>query len=355
MFVAEPGTDPAPSPWATDGVSALVCVAAVTPVKGHDVLVDALAEVADRPWTCVCAGPLDRTPDHVAEVRRRIDRAGLADRVRLVGPLDPTALDATYATADLAVLVSRTETYGMAAAEALARGLPLVATTGGGLPDTVGHAPDGTRPGLLVPPDDPAALAAALRRWFDEPALRDQLRAAATARAASLPSWTATAEAVATALVPGVPAPRRAPDRPAARSAPGTHRASASSGAPATPGSPSTPAAPSPQYAPGEGRAAPTARHAASSPSASASPAPGAPRAPAAPNPDHATCADSAPTTHHAAGQHSAPGLDSAQGAPERAAAARADDAPDARHGEVPQPRSSREAVRPSRVRGAAK
>ena len=104
----------------------------------------------------------------------------------------------------------------MAAAEALARGLPLVATTGGGLPDTVGHAPDGTRPGLLVPPGDPAALAAALRRWFDEPDLRARLRAAATARAAALPSWTATAEAVAAALVPGVPAPRRAPDRPAA-------------------------------------------------------------------------------------------------------------------------------------------
>jgi hypothetical protein len=304
VFVAEPGTDPAPVSVGSDGASALVCVAAVTPVKGHDVLVDALAEVADRPWTCVCAGPLDRTPDHVAEVRRRIDRAGLTDRVRLVGPLDPTALDATYATADLAVLASRTETYGMAAAEALARGLPLVATTGGGLPDTVGHAPDGTRPGLLVPPDDPTALAAALRRWFDEPALRAQLRTAATARAASLPSWSATAEAVAAALVPGVPAPRRAP----------------------------------------------TSRHAASSPSASASPAPGAPAAPDAPSPGPG--ADSASTTHHA------PGLDSARDAhhaPERAAAARADDAAEARHGEVPQPRSSREAVRPSRVRGAAK
>jgi glycosyltransferase involved in cell wall biosynthesis len=328
VFVAEPGTDPAPVSVGSDGASALVCVAAVTPVKGHDVLVDALAEVADRPWTCVCAGPLDRTPDHVAEVRRRIDRAGLTDRVRLVGPLDPTALDAAYATADLAVLASRTETYGMAAAEALARGLPLVATTGGGLPDTVGHAPDGTRPGLLVPPDDPAALAAALRRWFDEPALRAQLRTAATARAASLPSWSATAEAVAAALVPDVPAPRRAPDRSAA-SAPATRSAL---------GAPNAPAAPSPHDAPGTGRA-PTDRHAASPPSASASPAPGAPSAPAAPDaPSRGPGADSTPGVHHP---------------PERAAGA--DDAPGAGHGEVPQPRSSREAVRPSRVRGAAK
>ncbi len=212
VFIAEPGTDPAPRAVGTDGAAALLCVAAVTPVKGHDVLVDALAAVADRPWTCVCAGPLDRAPEHVADLRRRIACAGLADRVHLVGPLDPTARDAAYAAADLVVLASRTETYGMAAAEALARGLPLVATTGGGLPDTVGHSPDGTRPGLLVPPDDAAELAAALRQWFDEPALRARLRTAATARAATLPDWRATAEAVAAALVPldrsKVPLPR---------------------------------------------------------------------------------------------------------------------------------------------------
>jgi hypothetical protein len=268
-------------------------VAAVTPVKGHDVLVDALASVADLTWTCVCAGPLDRAPGHVAEVRRRIERAGLTDRVRLVGPLDPAARDAAYAAADLAVAPSRTETYGMAVAEALARGLPLVATTGGALPDTVGHAPDGTRPGLLVPPDDPAALATALRRWFDEPALRAQLRAAATARAATLPTWTATAEAVAAALVPGVPAPRRAPDHPVA-----------SASAPASPTAPTSPTA--------SGSAAASRASAASSAAAS-------PSALAPPS------------------------------------AADAHDVSDARPGgEVPQPRSSREAVRPTPVPGAA-
>lgn len=200
VYVAEPGTDAAPRSVGTDGASALLCVAAVTPLKAHDVLVDALAAVADQPWTCVCAGPLDRAPGHVERLRERIGRVGLAERVRLVGPLDSPALDAAYATADLAVLASTTETYGMAAAEALARGIPVVTTTGGALPDTVGHAPDGTRPGLLVPPGDPAALAAALRRWFAEPALRDRLRAAALARGATLPGWETPAAAVSAAL-----------------------------------------------------------------------------------------------------------------------------------------------------------
>lgn len=200
VFVAEPGTDPAPPATGTDGASALLCVAAVTPVKGHDVLVDALAAVADQPWSCACAGPLDRAPGHVAALRERIARAGLEERVRLVGPLDPAALDDAYAASDLAVLASSTETYGMVVAESLARGIPVVTTTGGALPDTVGRAPDGTRPGLLVPPGDPAALAAALRRWFTEPALRTRLRAAALARAAALPAWDATGAAVSAAL-----------------------------------------------------------------------------------------------------------------------------------------------------------
>lgn len=200
VHVAEPGTDRAPRSPGTDGASALLCVAAVTPVKAHDVLVDALACAADEAWTCVCAGPLDRAPDHVARLRERIEQAGLGDRVRLVGPLDGPALDAAYAAADLAVLASTTETYGMAAAEALARGIPMITTTGGALPDTVGHAPDGTRPALLVAPGDAAAFAAALRRWCAEPALRARLRAAAVARGATLPGWDATAVAVSAAL-----------------------------------------------------------------------------------------------------------------------------------------------------------
>ena len=326
MFVAEPGTDPAPRATGTDGSSALLCVAAVTPVKGHDVLVDALAAVADQAWICVCAGPLDRAPEHVAEVRRRIAQAGLADRVRLVGPLDPTARDAAYAGADLAVLASRTETYGMAAAEALARGLPLVATTGGGLPDTVGRAPDGTRPGLLVPPDDPAALAAALRRWFDEQALRARLRTAATARAATLPRWTSTAEAVAAALVTGVPAPRSAPDH----HPPPPSGASPSAGPPASPashGTPGTDGAPTANGTPARGSQA-----------------------------HHGTGTGDAPTVRSASTTNGTAGTDGAPTSrtavsPHRAVVS--GDAPESGdHCAVPPPRSGRDAVRPLRVAG---
>ena len=191
--VAAPGTDPAPPAVGTDGASRLLCVAALTPRKAQDVLVSALAEVADRPWTLVCAGPVDRDPAFVARLRDGIERRGLGARVRLVGPLTGRPLGAEYHAADLAVLVSWTETYGMAVAEALVRGLPVLVTEAGALPDTLGHAPDGSRPGLLVPAGDVGGLATALGRWLDEPALRDRLRRSARERGGILHGWGETA------------------------------------------------------------------------------------------------------------------------------------------------------------------
>ncbi|MEV0808407.1 glycosyltransferase family 4 protein [Micromonospora sp. NPDC050200] len=200
VHVAAPGVDPAPPAPGTGAGTALLCVAAVTPLKGHDVLVRALAEVADLPWTLDCVGALTRDPGFVAGLRRQVDDLELAGRVRLLGPRTGTGLDAAYAAADLLVLASRAETYGMVVTEALARGLPVLAPAVGGVPEALGRAPDGDPPGLLVPADEPAALAGALRRWLTGAPLRHRLRQAALARRDGLAGWPATATLIAHVL-----------------------------------------------------------------------------------------------------------------------------------------------------------
>ena len=154
----------------------------VTPLKGHDVLLDALATVDDPAWRCVCVGALDLDLEFVARLRRLAEDRGLGDRVCFTGPLTDDELDRAYAEADVLVLASRAETYGMVVTEALARGLPVIAAEVGGVPEALGHAADGSRPGLLVPPGDPQALGQALRCWLGDPRERERLRAAARSR-----------------------------------------------------------------------------------------------------------------------------------------------------------------------------
>jgi glycosyltransferase involved in cell wall biosynthesis len=200
VHVAEPGVDSAGlAPGSATG-DALLCVAAVTPVKGHDVLLDALATAADLSWRCACVGSLDRDPAFAAGVRRRAREGGLDGRVCFPGPRTGPQLDRTYAASDLLVLASHAETYGMVVTEALARGLPVVAAEVGGVAESLGHGEDGTRPGLLVPPGDPAALGAALRAWLGDAELRRRLRRAARERRASLRGWPATTTVVAGVL-----------------------------------------------------------------------------------------------------------------------------------------------------------
>jgi len=198
--VAAPGTDPAPVAPGTDGASRLLCVASVTPRKGHDVLVAALASLRDLTWSCVCAGPLRRDPGFAARVRRMIDDSGLTGRVRLAGPLTGRPLDVAYAAADLVVLPSRAETYGMVVTEALARGIPVLASAVDALPETLGRAPDGSVPGLLVPPDDPVALAGALRQWLIDTSLRVRIRTSALHRRGMLHGWATTTRDLADLL-----------------------------------------------------------------------------------------------------------------------------------------------------------
>ena len=200
--VARPGTDPAP-PAAGPGPGAppqLLSVASVVPRKGHDVLVGALARLRDLSWRCVCAGSLERAPDHARRVRALVAEHGLAGRVRFAGECLRSALDRIYASSSIFVLASHYEGFGMVLTEALARGLPVVSTTGGAIPDTV--ASDAA---LLTPPGDDVALAGALGSLLDpderagaatsgSPAgagakRRAELAAAARRQAARLPDW----------------------------------------------------------------------------------------------------------------------------------------------------------------------
>jgi glycosyltransferase involved in cell wall biosynthesis len=199
VHVARPGVDRAAAP-ARPVRGHLICVGVLGHHKGQDLLVEALAELADRNWHCVLAGSLDRDPDFVEQLRTRISRLGYDHRVRLSGVLVGAALSHAYASADLLVAPSRSETYGMTVTEALAYGLPVIAAAVGGLPEALGFTADGTRPGQLIPPGDPAALAAALADWLGDEHHRHRLRAAAQQRRSTLRGWEQTTHDIANAL-----------------------------------------------------------------------------------------------------------------------------------------------------------
>jgi glycosyltransferase involved in cell wall biosynthesis len=192
-YVAEPGVDAADLAPGSAAGGALLCVAPVTREKGHDVLLDALATVAE-PWHCTCVGSLARDPEFAAAQRN--------DRVRFLGPRTGADLDSAYAAADVLVLPSRAETYGMVITEALARGVPVIASDVGGVTEALGHGRNGTRPGLLVPPGDAPALGAALRAWLGDAGLRGRLRRAARERRESLRGWSATSSVISGVLAP---------------------------------------------------------------------------------------------------------------------------------------------------------
>jgi glycosyltransferase involved in cell wall biosynthesis len=193
LVVAAPGTDPAPWAPRRGEPPHLLALGSVTPRKGHDVLVAALATLRHLPWRCTIAGSLDRAPDTARRLRAQIEAASLGDRVTLAGEVAEAA--ALYAGADLFVLASRHEGFGMAYAEALAHGLPVIGTTAGAIPSVVPEAA-----GALVPPEDVPALAAALRHLLTDAAAREAASAAARHAAAQLPRWDETVATVAALL-----------------------------------------------------------------------------------------------------------------------------------------------------------
>jgi len=201
VSVVEPGTDPAPIACSTidpnrprAGDLTLLCVATLTPRKGHELLLDALAP-APRCWRLRCAGSADRDEPTTARVRDRIRAHGVDDRVELLGDLDAARLAVEYDRADVFALATLYEGYGMAVAEALARGLPVVATATGAIADLVGRDA-----GIVVPPGDLGALAGALDAVLGDADLRARLAAGARRVRARLPTWEDAALGMAGAL-----------------------------------------------------------------------------------------------------------------------------------------------------------
>ena len=196
IHVAEPGVDAAPIARGTAEGGELLCVATVTQRKGHDLLVGALGSLTDAAWRCRCVGSLERDPAFVERLRREADRSGLGERVVFIGACSDAELERLFLSADVLVHPSRSETYGMVVAEALAHGLPVIAAEVGGVPEAVGRHRPGAAPALLAPPARAAALAGALRAWLGDAGLRRRLRAAARERRGTLGSWRATAAVV---------------------------------------------------------------------------------------------------------------------------------------------------------------
>lgn len=189
--VVEPGTDDAPRAQGSGGPGcAILSVGTLVPRKGHDVLLRALALLTDLEWTLTIAGDDRRDLPHAHGLRALAEELGVAARVTFAGEVAGPALEALYARADLFALATRWEGYGMAAAEAMARGLPLAITAGGAIAEVVAAGS-----AIVSPVDDAASLSKGMRRPIFDTDLRAEMAEASWQGGQRLPRWTDRAEA----------------------------------------------------------------------------------------------------------------------------------------------------------------
>ncbi len=192
ISVAEPGTDA--SPRATGSGSArlnLLTVGSVVPRKAHSVLVAALSGLTQQDWHLTIIGAEDRSPDTSAALRQQIAQLGLSGRITMAGAVDDAELAAAYAATDIFVLPSLFEGFGMVLTEAMARGLPIICTTGGAAAETV---PDSVA--IKVEPGNIAKLADAISALMRNKEERQARADTAWALAADLPRWPDSARIV---------------------------------------------------------------------------------------------------------------------------------------------------------------
>lgn len=196
VAVAAPGVDPADVMPGSDP-PLLVHLAALLPHKDQLGVVAALSEVKDLPWQARLAGPVDRDAAYTASVQAAVAAADLTRRIEIPGAM-PREL--AWSGADLALLPSLVEAYGMVVTEALARGIPAIVSAGGPA-EALGFCPDGERPGVVIGPGDTAGLARQLRRWLTDEGHRLRLRSAAASRRPLLPGWDTTARLIRSTLL----------------------------------------------------------------------------------------------------------------------------------------------------------
>ena len=194
IMVAEPGTDRAARAKGTGTPAHLLAVGSIVPRKGYGVLIDALAQLKERAWTLSIVGAA-RDQTELTALENQIAANGLSDRVRLLGARSDAELDEIYSTADIFVMPSLFEGYGMVLGEAMARGLPIVCTTGGAAAET---APNTAA--LKVPPGDAPAFSAAVAKLLDDATLRAHMADAAWAAGLMLPTWNDAAKRIAAVL-----------------------------------------------------------------------------------------------------------------------------------------------------------
>lgn len=198
VVTAYPGTDPAPATITSRVGGRLLCVGVVAPHKGQDVLVRAIAHLKEvSEWTCTFVGSLTTAPDFVAHLKQTVRGEQLATRVSFVGTLAGRELDVAYGRADLVVAPSRAESFGMVVAEALARGIPVVASRVGGIAEALSNS----GAGILVPADDPVALETVLREWWASLPCRTELTTAAVEARATVRSWSSTISIIESVLL----------------------------------------------------------------------------------------------------------------------------------------------------------